>query len=439
MIKKLPILLALMAIAVGLLIACQRLRPQPAEGTSLSGTADPATLPAESLSESEALLAFARCMQTNGVPDFPDPQDGGLNLLGTGIDRNSAAFKAAEAACTAVKPVAQNTPIIPGASEWEKVVPGSDSMCADGSEFVFWTRAADPVKVVFFLEGGGACWGATTCAFTDNASTTYDWNVTGGDDPVFQSGIFDLSNPNNPFADYSFVFVPYCTGDVHLGARTQEYAPELTVAHNGFVNGATALDYLASSYPDAQEIIVVGESAGAVAAPVYGGLASDALPNAEITVLADSSGAYPDDPELNVEILGLWGVFETMPDWAVNEKMTAQTWGIPRFWVQTGLHNPDIVLARFDYAFDQNQVARMMMLGLDTSNLVASIDANEAWIEDNGVVQHSYTAPGSRHTIMSDEEFYTLAVNGVTLLDWVEALIAGEPLDDVHCDECVTE
>jgi hypothetical protein len=54
------------------------------------------------------------------------------------------------------------------------------------------------------------------------------------------------------------------------------------------------------------------------------------------------------------------------------------------------------------------------------------------------VVQHSYTAPGDDHGILGDRTFYTMEVNGVTLVDWVEALIAGEPLDDVHCDDCET-
>ena len=101
-------------------------------------------------------------------------------------------------------------------SEWETVVPGGDCACADGSEFNFWTRQADPTKVVLFLEGGGACFDATTCAFTAD-STTYDWNISPDDDPALMSGIFDFANPENPFADYSFVYVPYCTGDVHLG------------------------------------------------------------------------------------------------------------------------------------------------------------------------------------------------------------------------------
>jgi len=440
--KKLSILLVLIVVVIGIFVVFQQVRPRPGSEATSSTDAE-----SDNLDEYEALLAFANCMQDNGVPGYPDPKDAGINLLGTGIDRNSPEFQAAQAVCEPLLPHAPGPVqgeragemIVPADSPWEKVVPGGDCHCANGSEFAFWVRPADPTKVVLFLEGGGACWDATTCAFTDANSTTYDWNVTGGDDPAFQSGILDLSHPDNPFADYSFVFVPYCTGDVHLGNRTQTYSPELTVSHNGFVNSTTALAYLTENYPDADQVVVVGVSAGSVAAPVYGGLASDALPEAQITVFADSSGAYPDDPNLNTDILGLWGVFETMPGWDVNEELTAQDWGFPRFWIQTGLHNPKIVMARFDHAFDQVQVDYMTMIGLDASNLIASINANEAAIEDAGVIQHSYTAPGNDHGVFSDEAFYTMRVSSITLVDWVNALIAGEPLDDVHCDECVTE
>jgi hypothetical protein len=320
-------------------------------------------------------------------------------------------------------------------------VAGGDCECADGSEFALWVREADPTKVVFYLDGGGACWDATTCAFTgDGDSGMYEWNIS-DDDPAREGGIFNLSNPDNPLADYSFVYVPLCTGDVHLGDATREYSPELTVEHNGFVNGTTALTYLAEHHPEADEVVVIGVSPGSVAAPVYAGLMSDSLPDARITVIGDSSGAYPSDPDVNVEILGQWGAFETMPDWDVNEGLTAEDWGFPRFWVQAGLHDPEIVMARFDFAFDEIQarwVDLLSMTGVDPSNLVAAIDANEAAIEEAGVVQHSYVAPGTDHAIVGDNLFYRMQVGGVMLVDWVDALIAGEPLDDVHCDECQT-
>jgi hypothetical protein len=40
-----------------------------------------------------------------------------------------------------------------------------------------------------------------------------------------------------------------------------------TVEHNGFVNGTAALDYLSENYPEAAQVVVVGKTAGPVAAP----------------------------------------------------------------------------------------------------------------------------------------------------------------------------
>ena len=104
--------------------------------------------------------------------------------------------------------------------------------------------------------------------------------------------------------------------------------------------------------------------------------------------------------------------------------------------MQAGLHDPDIVLARFDFAYDEVQTFFMDLAGLDTSDLATSINANESAIEAAGVTEYSYTAPGTDHVIVGDDLFYTIEVNGVTLVDWVATLIAGAPLDDVHCDEC---
>jgi hypothetical protein len=286
---------------------------------------------------------------------------------------------------------------------------------------------------VFFLDGGGACFDAETCAFIGEG---YDWKVT--DDPATEDGIFNFGRADNPFLDHSFLYVPSCTGDAHLGDVTRVYSPELTVEHNGFANGTAALGYLAEQYPDASQVVVVGKTVGSIAAPVYGGLVADLLPDARVTVFGGQSGHIPDNPELNAEFFGkLWGAYGTMPDWEVNEGLTARDWGPLPFWIQAGLHDPDIVMARFDYAFDPNAAAALESLGVDSSTL-AVIDANEAAIEAAGVVQHSYTAPGREHGILDLDRFYEIEVNGVRLVDWVDALIAGEPLDDVHCDGCET-
>jgi Pectinacetylesterase len=405
-------------------------------GASTTGNATPGP------GASRELLAFARCMRENGVPNFPDPVEGRVPDNAEDLGGDQAAFDAAWKACESLlsSPRSGAAGNAAGSTGWERIVPGGNCVCADGSEFAFWERRADPDKVAFYLDGGGICIDAETCAFTGTAgeSDVYNWSLE-GENPAFPGGgILDFDNAQNPLADYSFIYVASCTGDADLGDVTREYSKDLTVEHNGFVNGTAALGYLADHYADAAKVVVVGRSSGSVAAPVYGGLVADLVPDARVTVFGAESGAFPDDPDFNAEVLGqLWGAYQTMPDWEVNEGLTARDWGIRRFWIQAGLHDPEIVLARFDFAFDPNMVRTVEALtGIDASNLVAMIDANEAAIEAAGVVQHSYTAPGDEHLILEVDRFYEIEVNGVMLADWVEALLASEPPEDVHCDPC---
>ena len=112
-------------------------------------------------------------------------------------------------------------------------------MCGDGSPFHFWMRQRDPQKVLLYFEGGGACFSAETCNPSDPAYKT----AIGHDETLsdLSSGIWDDTNPENPFRDWSVVFVPYCTGDVHIGNNTADYGNGITVEHKGYVNGVAAL------------------------------------------------------------------------------------------------------------------------------------------------------------------------------------------------------
>jgi hypothetical protein len=407
--------------------------------TPASESSDPDPEPEDSATSEPDLQAFSDCMRENGIVEFPDPGPDGLSLAGTGIDRESAEFQAAQEACEDLRPQ-EGAGSGTAASDWQTIVPAGDCACADGSEFAFWERPADETKVVLYLEGGGSCLDAVTCAFTGSGGENdyYDYNLSTERPGMGGGGIFDFDRAENPFAGYSFVYVPLCTGDVYLGNATVEYSPSLTVQHKGYVNGTAALAYLAEHYPDATQVVVVGKTAGSVAAPVYGGLVADLLPDAQVSVLGGQSGHLPDDPDFNTTILdGRWGAYGTMPDWEVNEGLTASDWGVPRFWTQAGLHDPDIVLARFDYAYDPNAAKTLALMGVDSSTLEL-IDANEAAIEAAGVVMHSYTAPGEEHGIFDFEAFYDLEVEGVRLVDWIDALLAGTPLDDVHCVQCET-
>ena len=340
-----------------------------------------------------------------------------------------------EAPPTTQAPVTTQAPTTTAAPspQWELVAGGEDCTCADGSEYAFWVREADPTKLVFYLQGGGACFSRESCSFTDG---NYDVTVDESDDPSGAGGIFDFDNPLNPLADHSVVAALYCTGDVHVGNATTDYGDGLVVRHNGFVNANTALAAAVERFGDAREVVVAGSSAGSAAAPLYGGLAADAFADASITVIADASGAYPSVPAVNSAIGGLWGTDTVIPDWPVNEGLTAEQWGLPELFVQAGLHAPRVRFARFDNAFDSTQEFFAGLAGFDASRIDQLMEQNEAMIEAAGVRQSSYTAPGDDHTILLRDSLYTLEVEGVPFLDWLTAFLAGEDVDDVSCVDC---
>jgi hypothetical protein len=379
----------------------------------------------------EAAFDYAQCMRDHGIPDYADPRirpDGDF-ALSPPVAVEDEELRPADEACGHLLPwrsspgtTANSNPV---AAEWDQVVPGGDCQCSDGSPFNFWVREANPDKILFYLQDGGFCFSAETCAPDRGLYTT-----TVDEGPTGQGGIFDFADERNPFADYSVVYVPYCTGDAHLGSSTTEYAPGLTIHHQGYVNGTAALEHVAANAPGATEVVVAGESAGSVAAPLYAGLASDRLPDARITVLADGSGSFPDDRRFN-ELIASWGLGGDVRPWP-----TSGTWSIPGLFIESGRHDPEIVFARHDFAYDGRQQAVYSIAGLPATDLLSLIDANETQIEAAGVNLESYIAPGDEHTTLSDGTFYTEEVNGQPLVEWVSRLIEGEAVDDVHCVDC---
>jgi Pectinacetylesterase len=437
--RRVTLALAAMT-AAGLLGACGsggsgRALSTTSVASSSTSTASSTTsvldLSADQQAEFQIAAKFARCIRDHGIQGFPDPQLGenGFMLVGAPWRADAEKWNVAQEACQPGAADGTSPNDTAAGATWQRIVPGRDCQCSDGSEFTFFVHKDSPEKVILYLEDGGACFSADTCA---PKNQLYHTRITEG--PAGEGGIFDFANKRNPFARYSVVYVPYCTGDVHLGNVTTEYAPGLTVHHKGYVNGTAALDYLAATLPGATEVVVIGESAGSVAAPLYAGLVSDRFPKARITALADGSGAYPDLPAFN-RLLAFWGAVDALPAWPENAGRS-ELWSVPGLSILSARHSPKIVFARHDYAYDKQQESWFPRLGVPAGDLSARMDANENRIESAGVNQLSYVAPGVEHTVFTEARFYRETVNGQSLVDWVTKVVAGQPVKDVHCTKC---
>jgi len=308
--------------------------------------------------------------------------------------------------------------------EWNQVVHDEGSVCSDGSEFAFWEQAADPTKVVFFLQGGGACWTTETC---DPIDGPYQKVLEDGPN---NTGIFNRGMADNPFADYSYVYVPYCTGDAHLGNSTTVYSAELTVEHRGAVNAMSALDWMVNQYPNATDVFVTGLSAGSIPVPVYAVAAGERLPEAAIVGLGDASGAYPASAEVFGEFADSWGINESPAlDAAFAEALSRD--GFAGLFIEAASRNPGIDFGRIDYDADFVQSFFINLAGLESSSLLrTSIDANESLIEASGVELSDFVMAGTLHTILGGDTFYGETAGGVDLVEWVGALARGEQPPD---------
>src|SRR5271155_2374491 len=155
------------------------------------------------------------------------------------------------------------------ASEWVWT-PVAGAKCRDGSGTGFAVTLASPpsTNLVIYLEGGGACVDTFFCGTlaspeTFGASQFSTWmSDTTGD---ANSGIFNRSDTANPVAGWNFVYIPYCTGDVFVGDRTDVTVPDPDVPVQQFVGYTDVgldLDRIVPTFPGTTKVLLTGVSAG---------------------------------------------------------------------------------------------------------------------------------------------------------------------------------
>lgn len=142
-----------------------------------------------------------------------------------------------------------------------------DSRCANGSPTgIAVNRHANADHLLVFLQGGGACVDAESCWTHPMAA-----NLTGYGtaqlqvEPMLGNGIFQRDDAANPFRDATYVFVPYCTGDLHAGTNVATYdvnGVATPTYHYGGRNLDLYLARLGAGLPAFDRVWLAGTSAG---------------------------------------------------------------------------------------------------------------------------------------------------------------------------------
>ena len=176
----------------------------------------------------------------------------------------------------------------PSNNTWTRVeVPGA--RCGDGSPYAVFLRQGQAERLVIELSGGGACWDKRSC-YGPIPLTRMSLSAPGE-----ESGLASPDPNASPFADATYVWLPYCTGDVHAGTHIANYEGA-QVIHDGSTNVRSSAQVLESSLglmSAAREVYLVGRSAGAIGVLLH--LAwFDAMLSNEVrrVALVDSPGLH---------------------------------------------------------------------------------------------------------------------------------------------------
>ncbi len=325
------------------------------------------------------------------------------------------------------------------AAGWAKIEPGGDTICSQGTPYAYFVHPGTVNRLVVYFQGGGACWSHATCSLKGLAKET----ASDGDNPgQAPGGIFDLDNPDNPFKDWFFVFIPYCTGDIHWGDNTHTYTAEgkedVVIHHKGFVNVSAVLDWIGANFEQPEKIFVSGCSAGSYGSIMGAAHIHELYPDVSLYQLGDA-GAGVSKEDFVQDSFPNWNATENIPDWIpAPDGSWDEVSSLADLYIPVADYYPDDRWSQYNTAHDRIQTLFYRGMG-GTGDWGELMLASMQEIQDNAPNFHSYIAPGTMECITGQDIFYSREVEGVQFSDWVEAMVNDEAWDDVMCTDCETD
>jgi hypothetical protein len=308
-----------------------------------------------------------------------------------------------------------------GAWTWVAV---DGTQCADGTPTGVAINASPNKsgRLVVIFQWGGACWDATTCDVLKFASTggygEAEFKQALGLFPPSGSPL-DRSDLDNPFKDDNFVFVPYCTADIHGGSKVSTYGAHV-VHHHGFENVTADLALMQKNFPNPDRVVVTGLSAGGFGAAYNFWRFKDAYPKAQ-TFLIDDSGPplpapYASD-KLSATWRESWGLDGTLPPGC--EGCTTRFEAILDHYAAK---YPDAKYGLISYRSD---IVISTFYGISTLQFGPALDLLASLVFTNRPQFHVFYADGLLHTTL--ESWKILKVRDTSLFAWVRQMVDGDP------------
>jgi hypothetical protein len=363
-------------------------------------------------------------------------------------------------------------PPAPAGWTWYQI---EGAVCRDGSPTGFYVHTGTANKLVIFLEGGGACSNAGFCGFNPanvNQVLAGDGQLvlntalgaiegrqqpgvyTSADHAGQPAGIFDFANAANPMKDWSQVYVPYCTGDVHFGSKRNGSVPGLSNQQFvGYLNMKLFIGRLVPTFKSkVDQVILTGSSAGGFGAAANYSMVQDSFgEEVRVDVISDSGLPF-DDKYMPVCMQkrwrDSWGLNESFPP-DCTECQTADGGGIVKVADFLLKKHPRATIGMIS-AMEDEVIRLFFSVGLsDCSNYDAAdpVEITVGQVLDPAVLMApevytmglqdlrtkyvstnkfaTFYMPGVNHQHIFRDEFYEM-FNGTTQAKFMADFVAGK-------------
>ena len=306
-------------------------------------------------------------------------------------------------------------------------------VCIAGTDYSVFTRKGKKNKLLIFEQGGGACW-----------QGFYQCNIFAEDQepPAPPVGIWDFDSKDNPFADYSIVYMPYCDGSVFAGDNDVPDAvfPLGFRFHRGLRNQSAGMDLARKMFPHARRITVAGSSAGGVGAAGFAPFLVRFLygNQVKLTVFNDAGPVTtnPDadaGPGIGQPGNGVPDVMDRASDWQFGQFYPASCTECNALGQGTAI---------IKWRLDNDSTIREAFYETDadgTNRFFLDLIFNPAGFRNLIVTEHGLlnaahpdrykrfiVAGDDSHTALQTPLFYSQDANGVLLNEWTRNFIKGK-------------
>ncbi len=298
-------------------------------------------------------------------------------------------------------------------------------------------------KLLVYLQGGGACYNATTCNGNDNHFDEAEGVNLANAGNSNALTLFSRNNPVNSYTDWSYVFVPYSTGDVHSGSNADADVPNGGPAdqHMTGYDNFTVIANALRAYFGANglsEIMVTGSSAGGYGTYLNFAQMADRFPGAQMTGLIDAGPMLLDDVVFDDCLANVWDnlfqfAYPADYDTIVTGTYDQRVQGIYEYLSKKypnahfGLmcDTRDAVIRSF-FAFGKNGCngTQGTITGAEFDNALDEVQQHLTTLNNWNV----YYVNSTNHTFLANR--YTgINVNGVNMATWMDDLRAGNASD----------